>query len=62
MYLSARAWGIQPSEFWDMTLPEFYAEFESRLPDQKGHHAGKLTDDDVAELKEYMHGAPGTQS
>lgn len=26
MYLSARSWGIQPSEFWDMTMVEFMLE------------------------------------
>ena len=26
MYLTARSWGIQPSEFWDMTMVEFMLE------------------------------------
>lgn len=26
MYVSARSWGIQPSEFWEMTFAEWLAE------------------------------------
>lgn len=26
MYTSARSWGIQPSEFWDMTISEWLVE------------------------------------
>lgn len=55
MYLWAREWGIQPSEFWDMTLPEWFLEYELRAPKEKGEtYAGKLTRADVEELKEFI--------
>jgi hypothetical protein len=58
MYLWAREWGIQPSEFWAMTIPEWFLEYELRAPkDPKGTYAGKLTRADVEELKEYMNGS-----
>lgn len=30
MYLSAREWGIQPSEFWEMTIGEWLLEASSQ--------------------------------
>jgi hypothetical protein len=30
MYLSAREWGIQPSEFWEMTPGEWLLEAQDR--------------------------------
>lgn len=30
MYLAAREWGIQPSEFWDMTFVEWLLEANFR--------------------------------
>jgi hypothetical protein len=46
----ARAYEIQPSEFWDMTLPETLLEFEMR--DTK---RGKgLSRDDIANFQEWM--------
>lgn len=30
MYVAARAWEIQPSEFWNMTVSEWMAEAEWR--------------------------------
>lgn len=51
MYLSARQWGIQPSEFWGMTLNEWFCEWElnadSHSPE---NYAGKLTQGDVDDL------------
>ena len=59
MYLWAREWGIQPSEFWGMTIPEWWLEYELRAPAPKDErYAGTLTRADVDELKEYMNG-PG---
>lgn len=55
MFLAARSWGLSPSEFWSMTIPEYYAELEWRAPAEKTH-AGKLTDEDVEELKAYLNG------
>jgi hypothetical protein len=45
-----------------MTLPEYFAELEFHIPDDgQNQYAGKLTEDDVDELRAYMHGAPGTK-
>lgn len=58
MYLWAREWGIQPSEFWQMTISEWWLEYELKSPkDPKGTYAGKLTRADVEELKELLHGS-----
>ena len=52
MYLAARRWGIQPSEFWGMTLPEWHAEFEMNSgPLDSEKYAGTLTEDKVLELE-----------
>ena len=54
MYLLARCWGIQPSEFWGMTVGEWFAEYELRAPAQPGDRfAGKLTRGDVDDLLEW---------
>jgi hypothetical protein len=55
-YLAARALGISPTDFWDMTLPEFLCEIEGKAPRGGGDYAGKLTQADVEELAEWMHG------
>ena len=52
LYLSARSWGIQPSEFWCMTLAEWFSEAEQRREKQPGDYAGNLTRADVQELQE----------
>jgi hypothetical protein len=55
MYLWAREWGIQPGEFWNMTMGEWWAEYEFKAPADKGEKfAGKLTASDVDELKAWM--------
>ncbi len=60
MYLWARQWGIQPGEFWDMTIPEWWLEYELKAPHETGEkYAGKLTRADVEELKEYMRNGSG---
>lgn len=51
MYLLAREWGIQPSEYWEMTLPEWHAEYELRAQ-EKPRLAGNLTPQVVDELME----------
>jgi hypothetical protein len=54
MYLHARSWGIQPSEFWNMTIPEWWAEYDlntKAAPSDK--FAGKLTQGDVDDLLEW---------
>lgn len=50
MYLIARDWGLAPSEFWDMTISEWFAEFEHRRPRQDGEYAGNLRQGDVDRL------------
>jgi hypothetical protein len=55
-YRAARSLGIQPSEFWDMTLPEFLWEMEMNSPDgnDTGKFAGKLKASDIDELRKWM--------
>jgi len=58
MYLWAREWGIQPGEFWQMTIPEWWLEYELRAPAAKDErYAGTLTRAEVEELKDYMNGS-----
>jgi len=54
MYLHARSWGIQPSEFWAMTINEWWLEYDSKLENDTSKYAGKLTKSDVEELKDWM--------
>ena len=55
MYLYAREWNIQPSEFWNMTISEWWLEYESKTSSQTGEKfAGKLTRADVDDLKAWM--------
>jgi len=48
----ARSFEIQPTEFWDMTLPEFLAEMDMKQPRSKGDYAGNLTRDTLDYLAE----------
>jgi hypothetical protein len=50
----ARALEIQPSEFWEMTLPELLLEADMRQERQKGDYAGNLTRGDLDDLKAWM--------
>ena len=34
-YQAARGWGIQPAEFWAMSLWEWWAEFDAKIEEQK---------------------------
>jgi hypothetical protein len=53
--LWAREWGIQPGEFWSMTMGEWWAEYQLKAPAPAGEKlAGKLTADDVDDLKAWM--------
>jgi hypothetical protein len=49
-YLAARKMGIAPSEFWDMTMPEFFAEIEGAAP------KSTLTDDDRSKYTAWLKG------
>jgi hypothetical protein len=55
-YRAARTIGLSPSEFWDMTLPEFLLEVNANAPDgnETGKFAGKLKSADIDELLEWM--------
>lgn len=55
MFLAARrTLGIQPTEFWDMTLGEFLLEYDAVRPrDPARDYAGKLTQADVEELSNW---------
>jgi len=59
MYLLARSWGIQPTEFWDMTLGEWFAEWRHNRPSGEGQFAGKLTADDIDDLMDWMEDGSG---
>lgn len=54
MYLSARDWGLSPSEFWAMTFGEWFLEFEYRRASTPGDYAGKLTGAAIEEIKAFM--------
>jgi len=49
LYLNARAWEIQPGEFWEMTMAEWFAEYEWR--NDGNEYAGTLTHADVERLQ-----------
>jgi len=53
MYVAARNWGIQPSEFWDMTMVEWFAEaqFHQRQNEGQKPVKGHLSDQEVDRLK-----------
>jgi hypothetical protein len=58
MFLLSHKWGIQPSEFWAMTIPEWFVLFDHYKPEDKGGtYAGSLTRGELDELKEWMNGA-----
>lgn len=54
MYLWARRWGIQPSEFWAMTIGEWWLEYDLNATDPKDKYAGSLTKAEVEELRELL--------
>ena len=57
MYLYSRQWGLSPTEFWDMTLPEWFIEYWDRTPRVRGRdYAGTLTNGDIEDIREFMNG------
>ena len=54
MYLFARSWGIQPSEFWEMTLSEWWAEYDHHAPQTDQKFAGKLTQGAVDDILDWL--------
>jgi len=53
MYVTARSWGIQPSEFWEMTMVEWFAEaqFHQKQSEVQKPVKGHLSDAEVERLK-----------
>jgi len=53
MYVTARSWGIQPSEFWAMTMVEWFAEAQLHQKQNEGQKPvkGHLSDAEVDRLK-----------
>lgn len=55
MFQAAHAWGVSPSEFWGMTIPEWFALYDMhRTRDAKNDYAGNLVQADVDELAEFL--------
>lgn len=54
MYGMAHKWGIQPSEFWAMTVPEWFLLFDINRPQMQGDFAGNLTQGDVDRLSALL--------
>lgn len=50
-------WGIQPSEFWDMDIEQWWWLYDVKVPKENKHgYAGRLTESDVKELYELING------
>ena len=64
MYLAAREWEIQPSEFWEMTMVEWMLEAQSRFDKTPEGRALRRRDEwlEEAELSDEewwsRHGTP----
>ena len=56
LYLQARGWGVQPEQFWNMTLPEWFLECDANRPRTKSDFAGSLTQGDVERLTQFAMG------
>lgn len=58
MYCSAREWGIQPSEFWEMTIGEWLVEaaqqYEKSELGQKERKKQILLEDASLSAEEWM--------
>lgn len=48
MFQNAHVWGISPTEFWDMTIPEWFALYSLHLPKV----AGSLTQLEIDQIVE----------
>lgn len=49
--LAVKSFGVQPGEFWDMTIPEWFALWEVFRPND---YAGNLTHDAVDDLMDDL--------
>lgn len=47
-------WGMAPSEFWAMSVREFFWLVAAKRPDRTEKWAGQLTDADVKELGQVL--------
>lgn len=54
MFIMAHRWGIQPGEFWAMTIPEWFLLFDANRPRGDGDFAGTLTQADVDRLSDLI--------
>lgn len=56
MYLAARAWGIQPSEFWEMTMGEWMLEAGMHMEQAEAAPKvpGKLSASEVDRLAKLL--------
>lgn len=54
MFLMAHRWGVQPGEFWGMTLSEWFLLFDANRPKATGDFAGSLTQGDVERLSDLI--------
>lgn len=52
MFETAHGWGIAPSEFWSMTLSEWYHLAESHVS-QQGVAGTSLTEERLAQLEAF---------
>jgi len=50
MFLACVNLGVQPSEFWNMTLGETFLLIDAHRPRMEGDYAGKLRKSDVDEI------------
>mgnify|MGYP000040402196 CR=1 FL=1 len=53
MYVAARGWGIQPSEFWGMTMAEWFVEADHHTGHQKPVR-GHLSPDEFDRLSALL--------
>jgi len=52
-YRAARAIGLSPSEFWEMTLPEFLEEI-AICEERAAGQSGRMTAADFDDLRDWM--------
>jgi len=51
MYLAARKWGIQPSEFWDMTMVEWMLEARFHMDQSPVGRAAQKRDEWLEDME-----------
>lgn len=54
-YVLALSWGLQPSEFWQMSPTEWWLVYEAKRPrDVELDYAGTLTEEAALELYDML--------